>query len=216
MEEHQCWHRISGWKAAPEQRSIEPPSAQRLRYRGWTVPGVLFHGTLAFATLPSLGLRRKARSSGSAPGAVGARQPGQGEQSGAGGGEERPGRAQRTWGRAGRGPLPSSLSGAGGEPQTKSRGRSRAGTGARRGRPGGGDAAGAAARGTGEPSPGAGRRSLGLRSPGTKGSCCPRTAPWPGLPGTMAGCEPRRARALLLLLPLALCSLSAAQPRQRQ
>lgn len=194
MEEHQSWH---GFRVG-KQRSVQ---SLRLSQRDRTAP---VPWDLAFRSSPIRGAQQ------------------QGEELQQGRPEVRSGRgrAQRTWGRAGlragRGPFPSppprcALSGASGEPQTKSRGR--AGTGARRGRPGGGDAAGAAARGTGEPSPGAGRRSLGLRSPGTKGSCWPRRAPWPGLPSTMSGCEPRRARALLLL---ALCSLSAAQPRQRQ
>lgn len=86
---------------------------------------------------------------------------------------------------AGPGPLPRcTLSGAGGEPQTKSRGRSRAGTGARRGRPGGrgrGGGGGQRHRGA-EPGSGAAGEPGLLRSPGTKGSCCPPRAPWPGAP----------------------------------
>lgn len=117
MEEHQCWHRILGWEAAPGQRSVESLGAQRLRYRGWSVLGVplLFHGTLAFPALPSVELGRKARSSSSSPGAVEARQPrGRraelgGRRCGAGGGEERPaaGGAGLSAPGAGRGAAPS-------------------------------------------------------------------------------------------------------------
>lgn len=105
------------------------------------------------------------------------------------------------------------LSGAGGEPQTKSRGRSRAGTGARRGRPGGGDAAGAAARGTGEPSPGAGRRgSWGCARREQKAPPARGERRGLGLRSTMPRTEPGCAWGVLLTL----CSLSAAQPRERQ